>query len=145
MARIYPFFLFLLAWSWASTLSATESPRHVHHHHSHDAMSGHWMAPAKEARRRNPVRADQASLRRGETLYQKHCASCHGATGQGDGTAGLALDPGPANLKDMAPHHSDGDLAWKIAKGRGAMPSWKKTLKTRQIWDVVNYLRQLEK
>lgn len=103
------------------------------------------MAPAKEARRRNPVRADQASRQRGQTLYQNHCAACHGATGQGDGAAGLALTPGPANLKDMVPHHSDGDLAWKIAKGRGAMPSWKATLKSRQIWDLVNYLRQLEK
>jgi hypothetical protein len=25
----------------------------------------------------------------------------------------------------MAAHHPDGDLAWKIANGRGAMPPWK--------------------
>src|SRR5688572_27608800 len=33
-------------------------------------------------------------------LYQAQCASCHGATGRGDGAAGKGLDPAPSNFHD---------------------------------------------
>ena len=39
----------------------------------------------------------------GEGLYNVACASCHGATGQGDGAAGAALtECSPANFTDPA-------------------------------------------
>jgi mono/diheme cytochrome c family protein len=34
--------------------------------------------------------------------YAQVCAACHGAEGGGDGIAGQALDPKPANFKDSA-------------------------------------------
>ena len=34
------------------------------------------------------------------TLYQQQCASCHGATGAGDGPAGAGLDPAPIAFTD---------------------------------------------
>ena len=33
----------------------------------------------------NPVPADAVSLTRGQLLYERHCALCHGAKGLGDG------------------------------------------------------------
>lgn len=33
-------------------------------------------------------------------MYQAHCATCHGATGNGDGPAGLKLDPRPVAFTD---------------------------------------------
>ena len=33
-------------------------------------------------------------------LYQTHCAACHGLQGQGDGPAGVNLDPAPRNFHD---------------------------------------------
>ena len=106
-------------------------------------MQGHWMAPPQAAARPNPVPATAASAARGEALFQTHCAACHGTGGEGDGPAAAGLEPRPANLREMSAHHSDGDLAWKIAHGRGPMPGWKKTLKPAQIWDLVNYIRRL--
>jgi mono/diheme cytochrome c family protein len=111
------------------------------HHHGMD-MTGHWMAPVKAANRHNPVPATAASQARGQALFQTHCAACHGERGEGDGPVAITLTPKPANLKTMANHHSDGDQAWKIAQGRGAMPGWKSTLKPKQIWDLVNYIRR---
>ncbi len=110
--------------------------------HKHAAVTAHWTAPAEAARRPNPVAATEASIRRGEKLYNQYCASCHGPKGRGDGPAGAALNPRPADLAAMAPQHADGGLAWKIAEGRGAMPPWKGTLGENQIWDVVNYLKK---
>jgi mono/diheme cytochrome c family protein len=43
----------------------------------------------------------------------------------------------------MARHHPDGDLAWKIAEGRGAMPGWKQILPEKNMWDLVNFIRSL--
>lgn len=107
------------------------------------ATSAHWMAPPEAAKRPNPVAADTASLARGKKLFQAHCASCHGAQGQGDGPAGRALKPGPADLTAMAGRHSDGDFAWKIANGRGPMPAWNGRLSEKNIWDLVNFIQSL--
>mgnify|MGYP001609591661 CR=1 FL=1 len=109
------------------------------------AMHGHWMAPEEAAKRPNPVKANNASRARGKKLFAANCASCHGRAARGDGPAGAALNPKPADLATMAGQHPDGDFAWKIAEGRGAMPAWKKVLKDEQIWDLVNYIQGLAK
>jgi mono/diheme cytochrome c family protein len=114
----------------------------------HGSMKGmdhgaHWMAPPDAARRKNPVPADGASIERGKKVFDANCVSCHGKEGRGDGPAAAALSPKPADLKAMARQHSDGDYAWKIANGRGAMPAWQGVLDDKQIWDVVNYVQSL--
>lgn len=35
----------------------------------------------------------------GERVYEASCAGCHGKTGEGDGAAGMRLDPKPTNFK----------------------------------------------
>jgi len=42
----------------------------------------------------------QPDLRRGSELYANQCASCHGATGAGDGPASVGMDPPPVNFTD---------------------------------------------
>lgn len=39
---------------------------------------------------------------RGKALYAQHCASCHGATGNGDGPQARGLDPAPIAFTDVA-------------------------------------------
>lgn len=112
-------------------------------HEEQGGTAGHWMAPEEAAKRPNPLPADRASMERGGKLYQTHCAACHGPGGRGDGPAGAALTPGPANLAEMAGRHRDGDFAWKIENGRGPMPAWRGTLKDAQIWDIVNFIQGL--
>ncbi|UCH54119.1 MAG: c-type cytochrome [Pseudomonadota bacterium] len=103
---------------------------------------GHWMAPMDEQKRPNPVKADHISLERGKKLFEENCVSCHGTGGRGDGPAGKALKPRPADLVQMRSHHPDGDFAWKIAEGKAPMPGFKATLNESQIWDLVNYVKR---
>ncbi len=110
---------------------------------SQAAHSDHWMAPPDAAKRPNPIPKAPASLARGKQIYDTNCASCHGEKGKGDGSAGKALTPKPADLATMAPQHSPGDLAWKVENGRGPMPAFKGTLSQNDIWDVVNYIQTL--
>ena len=131
--------LVVLCCAWSAAI-AEDTHRHGHHHG--DGMHQHWMSPLEAQRAPNPITADGASIKRGAQLYAQHCAVCHGAGGRGDGPAAKGLSPQPVNLQIMASHHPDGDLAWKIAEGRGPMPSWKEVLTKDQIWDVVNFLKK---
>lgn len=104
---------------------------------------GHWASPKEAAAKPNPIKSNAASIGRGKKSYYQFCSSCHGAKAMGDGPAGAALNPKPTNLKAMSGGHPDGDFAWKIANGRGAMPAWKGLLKENQIWDLVNFIQNL--
>jgi mono/diheme cytochrome c family protein len=106
-------------------------------------QSKHWRAPKEAAERHNPVARTDDSIGRGRTLFRVHCNSCHGEQGRGDGAAVASLRQKPPDLWKMAHHHPDGDLAWKIAEGRGAMPGWKQTLPEEDIWHLVNFIRSL--
>jgi cbb3-type cytochrome oxidase cytochrome c subunit/mono/diheme cytochrome c family protein len=62
---------------------------------------------------------------RGQRLYARHCASCHGVTGAGDGAGGSTLRPRPTNL---AEHDYSAarlaDVLWNGVAGT-AMPAWR--------------------
>ena len=93
--------------------------------------------------------ASTANLDKGKKLYQANCATCHGASGVGDGIAGASLDPRPANIASFSkmPMASDSYLYWTIAEGgapvQSAMPAFKAQLKKQQIWQIITYLRSL--
>ena len=108
------------------------SPRH-----------GHWSAPPEAVKRANPIPRDQTSIERGKNMFKTYCIACHGSEGRGDGPAAAGLNPKPPNLVKMAGHHDDGDIAWKIENGRGAMPAWKGRLKEKEIWDLTNFIQTL--
>ncbi|HLS86846.1 MAG TPA: c-type cytochrome, partial [Burkholderiales bacterium] len=40
-------------------------------------------------------------LARGAELYAQHCATCHGASGEGNGPAATGLEPPPSNFHDL--------------------------------------------
>jgi mono/diheme cytochrome c family protein len=105
---------------------------------------GHWMAPEEATAIPNPIKFEKVSIERGKKSYDLYCASCHGAKADGNGPAGASLKPKPANLSVMAGMHPDGDFAWKIKNGRGAMPGWKTVLSDNQVWDLVNYIKNLK-
>ncbi len=107
------------------------------------AAASEWKAPEEAAKVPNPIAATPESMARGEALYGKACASCHGPLGHGDGKSAKILAKKPADLVLFLPAQTDGELFWKLTEGKKPMPSFKKDLKPEQRWDVVNYLRKL--
>ncbi len=90
-----------------------------------------------------------ASVEAGKKIFEKSakpmaCKMCHGSEGKGNGKLGKALNPRPRNFtcSDTMKHVSSGQMFWIIkngSKGTG-MVAHGKTLKDRQIWDVVKYI-----
>lgn len=83
----------------------------------------------------------------GEQIYLRHCASCHGPKGAGDGQEGRAFEGGPSDFTsgkgDARRFYlatRDGGMAVGLS---GAMPVFRHTLDDDEIHDVVAYLMRL--
>lgn len=104
-----------------------------------------WDVPEKYNKMENPVAGDADALEIGEELYMKHCKSCHGKTGLGDGTKAAELDtPSGDFTTEEFQSQTDGALYYKTTIGRDDMPSFKKKLADDEDrWSAVNYIRTL--
>ena len=104
-------------------------------------------APAGTAKMSIPQSADAKA---GEKIFQKTakpmaCKMCHGSKGEGDGKLGAALKPVPRNFacSETMANVSPGQMFWIIkngSKGTG-MIAHGKSLKDKDIWNVVKYIR----
>jgi mono/diheme cytochrome c family protein len=106
-----------------------------------------WPVPEKYAKMSNPVKSDATSIAEGKAIWSKHCASCHGKTGLGDGTKAAQLKTEPGNFtKADFQKQTDGAMFYKTSEGRDDMPSFKKKLPDEEErWSVINYIRSLKK
>lgn len=84
-----------------------------------------------------------------EQAYQTYCASCHGATGEGDGAAGKSLDPSPRDFTDpqWQKEVSDERIAKVIREGGAAvglsaqMAPWGGALSDAEVEGLVKMVR----
>ena len=98
-----------------------------------------------------PAAGGAPDVAAGAETYATYCASCHGATGAGDGPVAAGLDPKPVAHSDGAYMNalSDEHLTRVIALGGRAvgksslMAPWGGTLSDEQIRDVVAFVRSL--
>jgi mono/diheme cytochrome c family protein len=94
---------------------------------------------------KNPEPKTDETIDAGKKLYQRHCASCHGPNGKGDG--GMALAGGtPSDLTDETWDYgsTDGEIFVVIRDGVSSdMLAYKDKLNEKQIWQIVHYLRSI--
>lgn len=106
-----------------------------------------WEVPAKYQKLDNTF-ADAADNENvGRALYSKHCKSCHGTKGKGDGTKAESIDTPVGDFTDGSlADQTDGSLYYKTFVGRDDMPSFEKKIKEEEDrWMIINYLRKLSK
>ncbi|MGL5113096.1 MAG: c-type cytochrome [Flavobacterium sp.] len=105
-----------------------------------------WKAPKTADALTNPFKGNSKATAAGKRIYQQMCVLCHGVTGKGNGEAGLTLEKKPANfLAFKVKKESDGVIFWKITNGKPPMASYEDLLSEDQRWQIVNYIRELEK
>ena len=103
-----------------------------------------WVVPAKYEKMQNPT-DPTVDLAIGKSLYSKHCKSCHGSKGLGDGTKADEVegDLGDFSSADFQAQ-SDGAIFYKSYIGRDDMPNYEKKIPDEEdVWLIVNYVRTL--
>ncbi|MBI3951263.1 MAG: cytochrome c [Acidobacteria bacterium] len=83
-----------------------------------------------------------APLHEAGDLYKAKCASCHGADGRGNTSIGKRMKLRDLRSPDVQ-KMSDDQLFDIIAKGRGKMPGYIKSLDHDKIHKIVSYIREL--
>jgi len=103
-----------------------------------------WIVPEKYVTMENPIDAgiDKGI---GKSLYAKHCKSCHGKEGYGDGPKANEQE---GELGDFSTEEfqaqTDGELFYKSTFGRDDMPDYtKKMPDDEDRWLIVNHMRTL--
>ena len=108
---------------------------------------GPWVIPAKYKAMKSTIKStDPTVMTVGKELYNKHCRSCHGTKGLGDGTKSATLETIIPAFKDKAfQDQSDGEIYYQSFIGRNEMPNFeKKIIDEGDRWAVVNYIRSLK-
>jgi mono/diheme cytochrome c family protein len=106
-----------------------------------------WPVPAKYANMKSPLKTTPEVLATGKELWIKHCQSCHGKSGKGDGPKSAQLKTLPGDMtKENVQKQSDGALFYKSTEGRKDMPKFKKKIPDQEdMWSIVAYVRTFKK
>jgi mono/diheme cytochrome c family protein len=96
----------------------------------------------------NPVASDSTSLARGQVMYERVCAVCHGDAGIG--AQAYIVDKHPIlpayNISgERVAAFSDGYIYGMIRLGRGLMPAYGHQVGNFDRWHIVNYVRELQR
>jgi mono/diheme cytochrome c family protein len=92
---------------------------------------------------------DDVFLKKVHRLYKSKCSKCHGADGDGEGSAAedIEIKPTAFNAPGYMESKSDGQLFWIIELGsegtemEGFGPDSDAGLSEEQLWELVSYMR----
>jgi len=104
-----------------------------------------WVVPDEYVNKKNPT-DPSVDMNIGKALYKKHCQSCHGKEGYGDGSkaANLSGDLGDFSSEEFH-SQTDGEIFYKSYIGRKDMPNFEKKIPDEEdMWLIVNYMRTLK-
>lgn len=101
-------------------------------------MGQEWLVPEDQKTVTNPSEYNLSNVKKGKDIYNLNCKSCHGDAGKNNG---LPLVPPPPDVvSDVMHANSEGELFYKITKGRGGMPQFESTISEDDRWRLVNYI-----
>jgi mono/diheme cytochrome c family protein len=104
-----------------------------------------WAVPPEAKKLKNPASLTGEQVAGLAELYNEKCVACHGVKGASNGPAAATLSKAPANFTNSKAmgKAKDGELFWKISKGRSPMPGYEAELSETARWQLVNYVRYL--
>lgn len=116
---------------------------------------GEWVAPPAARGVVNTLSATNAEhLKKGRSLFAKHCVTCHGEQGRGDGPSARlharrsGFAPRDLSKPEVQAGLTDGEMFWKIGAGwrpggRIVMPGVGSEVSEEDRWRLVLYVRSL--
>jgi Cytochrome C oxidase, cbb3-type, subunit III len=110
-----------------------------------DQAAPEMKLEAMTVKMHNPLQPTVENLKHGQQLFLSNCSPCHGPTGTGDGTVVHLLLHKPANLMTgVSKNLPDGYIYGYIRNGGIWMPSYDDAMSSKERWQVVTYLRDLQ-
>ncbi len=80
---------------------------------------------------------------RGKTLYQRHCAACHGPSGKGDGPAAAAMVKPIPDLTGKVTAETREAQIRIVLRGKGVMPAFEQSFEKEDAKRVLTHLISL--
>lgn len=93
----------------------------------------------------NPVAATKESLEHGHAIFVARCSPCHGDQGRGGGPVSKFFPPAPDLAYIKVRERTDGFIWGTVSYGGKAMPPAREGLTARDRWDVVNWVREIQR
>lgn len=91
----------------------------------------------------NPIKPTDASVKKGQQLFNIYCSVCHGTEGRG----GMPMEskiPGiPKFTPELLRSVDDTHMFTMVTSGHGPMPGYAEALTPEERWHVTNYVRTL--
>jgi mono/diheme cytochrome c family protein len=107
-----------------------------------------FNADLAEKELKNPMAGQMSPeiLMTGQKYFETNCMVCHGRAGQGDGpvAAKMPLKP-PSIVSAKVKGWSDTRIFHTITMGQGVMGPYASHIPQKHRWQVVNYIRSLQK
>jgi len=98
-----------------------------------------WIVAGEEGGKLSIQIFDEDFAQEGKQIYNTACTSCHGMPEQENYTM---LSPPPGDIsEDRFKNQKDGELLYKIQKGRVSMPAFENSYSEHEIWSIVAYIR----
>jgi mono/diheme cytochrome c family protein len=106
-----------------------------------------WIIPDKYVQMKNPYKDDASLNMVGLRNYNRHCRSCHGKEGLGDGVMAKNLKTFPGDFSSAEiQQYTDGEIYYISIIGRDEMPNYEKLIPSEEDrWAVVNHIRTMKK
>lgn len=95
------------------------------------------------------IAGNRDQYEKGKELYGLYCQQCHGADGEGDGSASILSDggyisPEPAKFPETGMDFEQyGQYVWKVKEGVETtnMPAWKYALSEEEMYQLIFYIQ----
>ncbi len=134
---------YLSAWDSASSLEEVPSTTAI----PTSASATTTTAPQEQKKTATTSSSSggvSVSLAEGKKVFEGNCVACHGMQGKGDGPAGAALNPKPANFTAGIWKYGSGEDGIFKTCSKGvpgtAMPAWESQLSETQRKSVAKYI-----
>ena len=139
-------------WPWSTDM--VEQPAPAPYHGPRPAVEGtlpvsgefSWdRSQLEQLYPSHPLPPSDSNLQKGQSLFSSYCAPCHGESGKGDGPVAKVFIP-PSDLGDpFVQINTDGWFYGTIRNGVRLMPRYGAELTSEQTWQIVIYLRTLQR
>lgn len=110
-------------------------------------IGAEWNVPDAYKAKVNTFASDKSLVKIGKQVYSKHCRSCHGNVGLGNGPKSKGLKTFPGNFSDAKfQAYKDGELYFMSIIGRDEMPNFESKIPDDEDrWALIMYIRSLKK